>query len=197
MSASNGSAAVAGGPGTVVLLLASSTGGVGQHVRSVARGLVAAGRPVLVCGPAATQDQFDFVLPVPGFGRWRSRRVPRRLTAAVGTLRRLLAAEQADVVHAHGLRAGLVAVLARPVARSWSPGTTRCWPAGYAVPWLVERIVRGARHSVPPPTWWRGSSRWALRDARLARSPLRNRLRRVVAGPPCGPEFAVAADQRR
>ncbi|BCJ57070.1 hypothetical protein Jiend_04920 [Micromonospora endophytica] len=48
--------------GTVVaLVLASSTGGVGQHVRALARGLTAAGESVLVCGPAATQDQFDFV----------------------------------------------------------------------------------------------------------------------------------------
>ncbi|MBQ0897813.1 glycosyltransferase family 4 protein [Micromonospora sp. U56] len=103
--------------GTVVLLLASSTGGVGQHVRSVARGLTEAGVPVLVCGPAATQDQFDFTAvgarfapveipasPTPGDAR------------AVSALRRTLAAETVRVVHAHGLRAGLVATLARPAA---------------------------------------------------------------------------------
>ncbi|MEV0727058.1 glycosyltransferase family 4 protein [Micromonospora purpureochromogenes] len=103
--------------GTVVLLLASSTGGVGQHVRSVARGLTEAGVPVLVCGPAATQDQFDFTAvgarfapveipasPTPGDAR------------AVAALRRTLAAETVRVVHAHGLRAGLVATLARPAA---------------------------------------------------------------------------------
>ncbi|MEU4717411.1 glycosyltransferase family 4 protein [Micromonospora purpureochromogenes] len=103
--------------GTVVLLLASSTGGVGQHVRSVARGLTEAGVPVLVCGPAATQDQFDFsavgarfapveipASPTPGDAR------------AVSALRRTLAAETVRVVHAHGLRAGLVATLARPAA---------------------------------------------------------------------------------
>ncbi|MEU5791871.1 glycosyltransferase family 4 protein [Micromonospora purpureochromogenes] len=103
--------------GTVVLLLASSTGGVGQHVRSVARGLTEAGVPVLVCGPATTQDQFDFTAvgarfapveipasPTPGDAR------------AVSALRRTLAAETVRVVHAHGLRAGLVATLARPAA---------------------------------------------------------------------------------
>lgn len=113
MSARSG----AGWPGTVALLLASSTGGVGQHVRSVARGLVVGGASVLVCGPAATQEQFDFA----GVG---ARFVPVEIPAnptpadarAVAALRRALAATPVDVVHAHGLRAGLVGVLARPAA---------------------------------------------------------------------------------
>ncbi|HEY0696698.1 MAG TPA: glycosyltransferase family 1 protein, partial [Micromonospora sp.] len=46
--------------GSVVLVLASSTGGVGQHVGSLARGLVAEGASVTVCGPAATEEQFAF-----------------------------------------------------------------------------------------------------------------------------------------
>ncbi|GGM30623.1 MULTISPECIES: glycosyltransferase family 4 protein [Micromonospora] len=104
-------------PGRVVLLLASSTGGVGQHVRSVARGLVAAGASVLVCGPSATQDQFDFT----GVGaRFEAVEIPASPTPAdaraVAALRRALGAAPVDVVHAHGLRAGLVAVLARPAA---------------------------------------------------------------------------------
>ncbi|MBY8874481.1 glycosyltransferase family 4 protein [Micromonospora sp. PLK6-60] len=102
-------------PGSVALVLASSTGGVGQHVRSVARGLAEAGASVLVCGPAATQEQFDFT----GAG---ARFVPVEIPAsptpadarAVAALRRALADAKVDVVHAHGLRAGLVAVLARP-----------------------------------------------------------------------------------
>ncbi|MFR9779517.1 glycosyltransferase family 4 protein [Micromonospora sp. MS34] len=104
-------------PGSVALVLASSTGGVGQHIRSVTRGLTAAGASVLVCGPAATQDQFDFT----GVG---ARFVPVEIPAsptpadarAVTALRRALADNPVDVVHAHGLRAGLVAVLARPAA---------------------------------------------------------------------------------
>ncbi|MEH0939294.1 glycosyltransferase, partial [Micromonospora psammae] len=103
--------------GTVVLLLASSTGGVGQHVRSVVRGLTGAGVPVLVCGPSATEDQFDFT----GVGaRFAPVEIPASPTPAdgraVAALRRALAAEPARVVHAHGLRAGLVAALARPSA---------------------------------------------------------------------------------
>ncbi|MFI6332762.1 glycosyltransferase family 4 protein [Micromonospora chersina] len=104
-------------PGSVALVLASSTGGVGQHIRSIARGLTEAGASVLVCGPAATQDQFDFT----GAGaRFTPVEIPASPTPAdaraVTALRRALADTPVDVVHAHGLRAGLVAVLARPTA---------------------------------------------------------------------------------
>ncbi|MEU3457232.1 glycosyltransferase family 4 protein [Micromonospora sp. NPDC006766] len=104
-------------PGSVALVLASSTGGVGQHIRSVARGLTAAGVSVLVCGPAATQDQFDFIGVSARFVPVEIPASPTPADArAVAALRRALAATGVDVVHAHGLRAGLVAVLARPAA---------------------------------------------------------------------------------
>lgn len=127
----NGSAGWAGG---VALVLASSTGGVGQHVASLARGLIAGGAAVTVCGPAATDDQF-------GFSRIGARFVAVEIPAnptpydarAVFTLRAVLNAGRSvrtgsvasragvagrpmpvDVVHAHGLRAATVAALARP-----------------------------------------------------------------------------------
>ncbi len=101
--------------GSVLQLLASSTGGVGQHVASVTRGLLARGVPVVVAGPAATDEQF-------GFAAAGARFVPIEIPAsptpadarAVGALRGALTAQPVDLVHAHGLRAGLVAVLARP-----------------------------------------------------------------------------------
>jgi glycosyltransferase involved in cell wall biosynthesis len=102
--------------GAVVLVLASSTGGVGQHVVSLARGLTAGGAAVTVCGPAATQEQFDFVA---AGARFVPVEIPANPTPAdlraVAALRRAVAGA-ADVVHAHGLRAGLVATLARPAA---------------------------------------------------------------------------------
>lgn len=104
-------------PGSVALVLASSTGGVGQHVRSVVRGLTAAGASVLVCGPAATQDQFDFTVAGARFVPVEIPASPTPADArAVTALRKALADVPVDVVHAHGLRAGLVAVLARPAA---------------------------------------------------------------------------------
>jgi glycosyltransferase involved in cell wall biosynthesis len=91
----------------IVLVLATSTGGIGQHVRSLAAGLVARGDVVAVAGPTQTQDRFDFravgatVVPLDG-------------RQGIATLQRLLRAYPVDVVHAHGLRAGLVAGIATP-----------------------------------------------------------------------------------
>ena len=94
-------------------VLATSTGGVGTHVRSVLPALVEAGAEVTVCGPAATEQLFAFSATGAAFR-------PVGISAgldpvadarAVAALRR--AAGDAELVHAHGLRAGLVAVLAR------------------------------------------------------------------------------------
>ncbi|WP_371500165.1 glycosyltransferase family 4 protein [Kitasatospora sp. NBC_00374] len=96
----------------VVLVLSASTGGIGAHVRSLAQGLVAHGVGVTVCAPAGTDDLFGFsqagaryhqveITPTSG---------ARSDAAAIGELRRAFTG--ADVVHAHGMRAGLLADLA-------------------------------------------------------------------------------------
>ncbi|MFC8848693.1 MULTISPECIES: glycosyltransferase family 4 protein [unclassified Micromonospora] len=146
-----GATPAVGRHGTVALLLASSTGGVGQHVRSVARGLAAAGAAVLVCGPAAAEEQFDFT----GVGaRFQRVEIPASPTPAdaraVAALRRVLATETEPVavVHAHGLRAGLVAVLARPAAPlvvTWHNAVLARGLRG-GLSRLAERVVaRGVR----------------------------------------------------
>ena len=91
----------------IVLVLATSTGGIGQHVRSLAAGLTKHGDDVLVAGPMQTQHQFDFTGVGAAFVALDGRQ-------AVATLRRLLRASSVSVVHAHGLRAGLVAGVATP-----------------------------------------------------------------------------------
>ncbi len=104
-----------GEPRRVALVLGSSTGGIGRHVVSLVTGLVAAGVEVSVHSPAATEEQFAFgaagaacyQLEIPAGPRLRD----------VATVRRLgmqLREAAPGVVHAHGLRAGLVAALARP-----------------------------------------------------------------------------------
>lgn len=135
----------------VLLVLGTSSGGVGRHVQALAEGLHTAGLAVTVAGPDATRDRFALdatgadVVPVEISDRPR----PWRDLRAVVRLRALL--RQVEVVHAHGLRAGAVVVLA---ARSGPrrPGvvvTVHNAPAARGraarVYRLLERVVaRGA-----------------------------------------------------
>jgi glycosyltransferase involved in cell wall biosynthesis len=130
--------------GSVALVLASSTGGIGQHVASLARGLRAAGCEVLLCGPAATDELFGFSATGAPF-------VPVEIPAnpgaqdagAIRQLRTALAARPIDVVHAHGLRAGFVAGMARPgvpIIVTWHNAVLAKGLRGQASA-LVERIV--------------------------------------------------------
>ncbi|SFT58638.1 Glycosyltransferase involved in cell wall bisynthesis [Geodermatophilus amargosae] len=95
----------------VAEVLATSTGGVGTHLRSVLPALAEAGAEVTVCGPAATDALFGFSAAA----TFRPVEISAGLdpvadARAVLALRR--AAAGADLVHAHGLRAGLVAAAA-------------------------------------------------------------------------------------
>ncbi|MEV8509614.1 glycosyltransferase family 4 protein [Actinoplanes sp. NPDC051475] len=103
--------------GSVALVLGSSTGGVGRHVSSLVRGLLAAGCRVLVCGPAATDDLFGFAAAGADFAAVEIPASPGpQDSGAIRSLRRALAGRDFDVVHAHGLRAAFVAALSRPAA---------------------------------------------------------------------------------
>jgi len=99
----------------VALVLASSTGGIGRHVASLVNGLVAAGVEVSVHGPAATDQQFGFGAAGATFHQLQIPARPHlRDAVAVRRLARQLNHRPPDVLHGHGLRAGLVAALARP-----------------------------------------------------------------------------------
>nr|WP_276610728.1 glycosyltransferase [Kineococcus siccus] len=101
--------------------MGSSAGGVGRHVTSLAGGLAAAGAAVEVAAPAQTlrrfADGWSGTAAGPGSIAARPLEIgaaldpPRDLRAAAG-LRRLVRAGERPVVHAHGVRAGLVALLA-------------------------------------------------------------------------------------
>ncbi|MCO5999400.1 glycosyltransferase [Actinoallomurus rhizosphaericola] len=97
----------------VALVLATSAGGVGRHVRSIADGLRARGAKVVVLGPASADGLFGFTESGAGFAPVEIADRPHPLgdVRAVARLRRLT--QDADVVHAHGLRAGGLAALAR------------------------------------------------------------------------------------
>ena len=91
---------------TIALVLGTSVGGIGAHVRELAAGLVARGNRVIVAGPAEIAERFGFggvgaeFRPVPITGSVD----PARGVAVVRALRSALVG--ADVVHAHGVRAG-------------------------------------------------------------------------------------------
>jgi len=103
-------------------VVGTTAGGTGAHVRMLAAGLAARGIAVSVLGPSAADARFGFgaltgVTFVPAeFG---DRPRPRDV-AAVWRLRRELSHQRAhvdasgrqEVVHAHGLRAGALTVLA-------------------------------------------------------------------------------------
>jgi glycosyltransferase involved in cell wall biosynthesis len=127
----------------VALVLASSTGGIGRHVASLATGMSARGMSVTVLGPPATQERFDFA------GRGATF-VPVEITGATGTLalRRELAAREIALVHAHGLRAGLAAGLAVPagvpLVVSWHNGLAHQGLGGQVRRLLERQVARRA-----------------------------------------------------
>ena len=122
----------------VALVLGSSTGGIGRHVASLAAGLTARGVDVTVIGPAATGRRFAFA------GRFLPVAVdtgPR----AVPALRRALATVRPDVIHAHGLRAGLVAGWSRdavPLVVTWHNSVLASGLRGAVHRMLERRVAR-------------------------------------------------------
>jgi glycosyltransferase involved in cell wall biosynthesis len=176
----------------VTLVLGTSAGGTGAHVRMLAAGLAGRGVGVSVAGPSAAEARFSFSA-VPGVsfapaeigGRPRPgdlaviRRLRRLLLGPAGdppggaspgvSARGAGAGEEpppfwmilgghqpaaaeggghggpgAHVVHAHGLRAGALTVLALPRARGRRPGivvTVHNAPPPGAVARLVYRLL--------------------------------------------------------
>jgi glycosyltransferase involved in cell wall biosynthesis len=96
----------------IVEVLATSAGGVGTHVRALLPTLREAGADVGVCGAPATEELFGFTAGGADFTPVgiSNGLAPVADARAALQLRRALAG--ADLVHAHGLRAGLVAATA-------------------------------------------------------------------------------------
>jgi len=101
---------------SVLFVLATSGGGTGRHVADLATGLAAAGSTVTVAGPAGTLASLGLpssvaVAPVAIAER------PRPVADLRSVLRLRRLARDLDVVHAHGARAGALAVLAARTLR--------------------------------------------------------------------------------
>ena len=89
-----------------VELLGPSVGGIRRHVAYLRDQLRDAGWDVLTAGPPGVLDDLDHAVPIPGGVR------PDQVLASRRALRPLL--ESADVLHAHGLKAGWVAATVTP-----------------------------------------------------------------------------------
>ncbi|WP_159943733.1 MULTISPECIES: glycosyltransferase family 4 protein [unclassified Nocardiopsis] len=126
----------------IALVVGTSSGGVGRHVRSLGAGLRARGHRVAVLGPASAERAFGFTS-----AGLRFRPVPIGAAPSAGdpgaVLRLRVLTRGADVVHAHGVRAGALCALAGAaplvVTAHNAPPLVR-GPLSGAYP-LLERIV--------------------------------------------------------
>ena len=94
----------------VLLVTGVVAGGVGRHVEMLARGLADRGHDVTVACPREVADRFALGGSVVDL-RVGAGPHPVHDLRALATLRRVMT--RTDVVHAHGLRAGALAVAAR------------------------------------------------------------------------------------
>jgi glycosyltransferase involved in cell wall biosynthesis len=99
----------------VAFVVGTTSGGTGRHVQMLAAGCAARGVAVSVFGPAQTGRDFAFdatsavaFVPVEIADRPR----PLQDSRGVFRLRRAVRASAADVVHAHGMRAGALTAIA-------------------------------------------------------------------------------------
>lgn len=102
----------------IVLALGTSTGGVGRHVRMLGEGLSGGGHQVVVAGPRATEETFGFARAGARFAEVPVSDRPHPVGDARAVARLRAVAAKADVVHAHGLRAGALAALALTASRT-------------------------------------------------------------------------------
>ncbi len=113
----------------VAFVLGTTAGGTGRHVQMLAAGCAVRGVPCAVFGPRETQRDFGFGFGFGGGGGGGAEfgavdigdRPNVRDGLAVLRLRQALGGSGADVVHAHGLRAGALAALALSLRPSGGP----------------------------------------------------------------------------
>ncbi len=172
----------------VAEVLATSTGGVGTHVRAVLPALVAAGADVRVCGPAATERLFGFTAAGAAFAPVgiSAGLSPGADARAVAALRRATA--DADLVHAHGLRAGLVAAAARRLGDRSRPLVLTLHNALPEGGGALRRVLRLAERATI-----RGADVVLAASGDLAENAWRQGARDVRVAPVSAPPLPAAA----
>jgi glycosyltransferase involved in cell wall biosynthesis len=132
-------------PDSVVLVLTSPTKTVRAHVRGLVQRLLASGVDVRLAGPRAVLATFSDLLDVDADGivlpLGHDLRPAHDLAAATA-LRHALHGRPAEVLHAHGFRAGAVAALAVRLVRP-RPALVTTW---HAMPYVgpTGRVAIGA-----------------------------------------------------
>ncbi|MDQ6688334.1 MAG: glycosyltransferase family 4 protein [Actinomycetota bacterium] len=133
---------------TIVLVLATSTGGTGAHVHSLTQALVGRGSRVTVCGPQSTEAAFGFAAAGACFAPVEIAAGPRPLAGARALIALRTKLRSADLVHAHGLRAGLLAGLAAPrgvpYVVTWHNAVLGAGPTRTAYAALERMVARRA-----------------------------------------------------
>ena len=188
-------------PERVTLVLGTSAGGTGAHVRMLAAGLARRGIWVCVAGPSTADTRFSFsAVPEVTFTPVEIGDRPRPGDlASILRLRRVLLRlpshpSGADhVVHAHGLRAGALTVLALSlVPRARRPGVLvtvhNAPPAGGGAAGVVYRLLE---HVVA-----RGAGLVLCVSPdleRRMRAAGARRVERAVVAPPDAPRDPAAA----
>ncbi|MEU8586422.1 glycosyltransferase family 4 protein [Streptomyces sp. NPDC048664] len=130
-------------PLRTVQVLGGGSAGSSAHVRTLTSGLVARGVQVTVCAPAEAEHAYDFT----GVG---GRHVPvSRSTDPTALAALRVACGDADLVHAHGLHAGLRAVLALsgrrvPLVVTWHTRAHAEGARAHLVRLLERRVARAA-----------------------------------------------------
>ncbi|MER6125126.1 glycosyltransferase family 4 protein [Streptomyces sp. NPDC001795] len=130
-------------PLRTVQVLGGGSAGSSAHVRSLASGLVARGVRVTVCAPVEAEHSYDFT----GVGAHHVP-VPRSTDpTSLAALR--LACADVDLVHAHGLHAGLRAALAlsglrTPLVVTWHTRAHAEGARAHLLRLLERRVVRAA-----------------------------------------------------
>ncbi|QYC43006.1 Alpha-D-kanosaminyltransferase [Nonomuraea coxensis DSM 45129] len=167
----------------VAFVVGTTSGGTGRHVRMLAEGLTRRGHQVLVAGPRSVEEQFAYGETGARFVEvaMADRPRPAADVRAVLALRRVT--RDADVVHAHGLRAGALAALGtwgrrRSLVVTLHNALTAGGLVGF-VYGVLERIVarRADRVLVVSPDLGERMKRLGARDVRAA----------VVPAPPLRP----------
>jgi glycosyltransferase involved in cell wall biosynthesis len=174
-----------------VQVLGGGSAGSSAHVRSLAAGLVARGVRVTVCAPDEAEHLYDFA------GTGAAHVAVDRSTDPVSVAALRAVCAEADLVHAHGLHAGLRASLALgrrvPFVVTWHTRAHAEGPRAHLLRLLERRVAKAASVLLGTSSDLvdRARARGA-RDARLAAVALPAPGGRAADG--AGEEHHEAAD---